>query len=103
MDNTCVCCGEIIPEGRQTCPSCEFKSNSNERIKDTEMKCAFDRTTLCTALVEKKCHGCSFRKTREELDEGRERAAYRINKLPEEQRDRIDRKYKVSYREWDDV
>lgn len=22
-DNTCVCCGEIIPEGRQVCPSCE--------------------------------------------------------------------------------
>ena len=20
---TCVCCGEIIPEGRQMCPSCE--------------------------------------------------------------------------------
>ena len=23
MENTCVCCGEIIPEGRQVCPSCE--------------------------------------------------------------------------------
>jgi hypothetical protein len=22
-DNTCVCCGEIIPEGRQVCPKCE--------------------------------------------------------------------------------
>jgi hypothetical protein len=22
-DNRCVCCGEIIPEGRQVCPSCE--------------------------------------------------------------------------------
>lgn len=22
MDNTCVCCGEIIPEGRQVCPNC---------------------------------------------------------------------------------
>lgn len=21
--NTCVCCGEIIPEGRQVCPACE--------------------------------------------------------------------------------
>lgn len=21
--NTCVCCGEIIPEGRQVCPKCE--------------------------------------------------------------------------------
>ena len=23
MDNTCLVCGEIIPEGRQVCPSCE--------------------------------------------------------------------------------
>lgn len=23
MNNTCICCGEIIPEGRQICVSCE--------------------------------------------------------------------------------
>ena len=23
MENRCVYCGEIIPEGRQVCPSCE--------------------------------------------------------------------------------
>ena len=23
MDNTCVCCGEMIPEGRQVCYICE--------------------------------------------------------------------------------
>lgn len=23
MNNTCVCCGEIIPEGRMVCPICE--------------------------------------------------------------------------------
>lgn len=22
-DNRCVCCGEVIPEGRQVCPDCE--------------------------------------------------------------------------------
>ena len=22
-DNRCVCCGEIIPEGRMVCPICE--------------------------------------------------------------------------------
>lgn len=22
-DNHCICCGELIPEGRQVCPSCE--------------------------------------------------------------------------------
>ena len=23
MENRCVCCGAIIPEGRQVCPKCE--------------------------------------------------------------------------------
>nr|DAK55305.1 MAG TPA: PROTEIN/RNA Complex, archaeal, ribosomal, 50S, protein.0A [Caudoviricetes sp.]DAM50248.1 MAG TPA: PROTEIN/RNA Complex, archaeal, ribosomal, 50S, protein.0A [Caudoviricetes sp.]DAP34257.1 MAG TPA: PROTEIN/RNA Complex, archaeal, ribosomal, 50S, protein.0A [Caudoviricetes sp.]DAP74344.1 MAG TPA: PROTEIN/RNA Complex, archaeal, ribosomal, 50S, protein.0A [Caudoviricetes sp.] len=23
MNNTCICCGAIIPEGRQVCPICE--------------------------------------------------------------------------------
>ena len=27
--NRCVCCGEIIPEGVQTCPSCEQKQRLN--------------------------------------------------------------------------
>jgi Lar family restriction alleviation protein len=25
MPERCVCCGEIIPEGRQVCPNCENK------------------------------------------------------------------------------
>lgn len=24
-ENCCVCCGEIIPEGRMVCPQCEAK------------------------------------------------------------------------------
>lgn len=23
MENRCVCCGAVIPEGRQVCPACE--------------------------------------------------------------------------------
>ena len=26
MENRCVCCGEIIPEGRMVCPKCEAKA-----------------------------------------------------------------------------
>ena len=26
-NNTCICCGEIIPEGRQICPTCEKQLN----------------------------------------------------------------------------
>lgn len=24
MENYCVCCGEVIPEGRMVCPLCEY-------------------------------------------------------------------------------
>ena len=30
--NTCVCCGQIIPEGRQVCPNCEGDAESKRRI-----------------------------------------------------------------------
>lgn len=29
MPNRCVCCGSIIPEGRQVCPICEETSTTN--------------------------------------------------------------------------
>lgn len=59
------------------------------------MRCAFDRGTLCTALSEKKCRKCSFCKTQEELDEGRERAEDRIMSLPDDVQDRIAKKYRT--------
>lgn len=33
MNNTCICCGEIIPEGKQVCPICEQEKPIAE-IKD---------------------------------------------------------------------
>ena len=33
----CVCCGEIVPEGRQVCPQCEIELQSKpdrERTKN---------------------------------------------------------------------
>lgn len=30
MEERCICCGEIIPEGRQVCPKCEEKSLENK-------------------------------------------------------------------------
>lgn len=29
--NTCICCGEIIPEGRQVCPKCE-KGEMHDKV-----------------------------------------------------------------------
>lgn len=31
-ENRCVCCGEIIPEGRQVCPNCEAKASLNDEF-----------------------------------------------------------------------
>jgi hypothetical protein len=56
------------------------------------MKCAFDRIYQCAALTHKECVGCRFRKTQEELDEGRERAEDRIMSLPDDVQDRIAKK-----------
>ena len=30
MDNRCICCGDIIPEGRQVCLACEQKENEKD-------------------------------------------------------------------------
>lgn len=33
MEDRCVCCGAIVPEGRMVCPQCEAKAES--RLKET--------------------------------------------------------------------
>jgi len=39
MSNTCVCCGEIIPEGGQVCFSCIKKTEStNKQVKKLEIE-----------------------------------------------------------------
>lgn len=36
MEERCICCGEIIPEGRQVCPVCEAKADSAYLILEKE-------------------------------------------------------------------
>jgi hypothetical protein len=44
MEDRCVCCGEVIPEGRQVCPICEIKARkendcmTRSEILDTAKK-----------------------------------------------------------------
>ena len=38
-DNTCISCGEIIPEGRQICPNCEKESESTVMLEKIEGRC----------------------------------------------------------------
>lgn len=33
MEDYCVCCGRIVPEGQQVCPVCEAKVNEEGRRK----------------------------------------------------------------------
>lgn len=56
-------------------------------------KCVFDKGRKCTILCEKNCEKCSFRKTAAELDAGREKARERLEGLPEDQYNAIQKKY----------
>ena len=42
-------------------------------------KCVFDLGEKCYALNEKKCQGCNFFKTRQQLDAGRAKAKKLLN------------------------
>lgn len=55
--------------------------------------CAFEKVGGCIALKDKQCFCCHFFKTREELEEGRDKARLRINELPPEEKIYISRKY----------
>ena len=69
-ENTCICCGEQIPEGRSICPICEsvFDSNHNpviitqdpnelqeakEKIKTQkiEIRCLFFAVIILAAML----------------------------------------------------
>lgn len=51
-DNLCVCCGEIIPEGKQVCPSCEGKVTKCKHRK----KCAFVKAFgYCIKQIGEEC------------------------------------------------
>lgn len=55
--------------------------------------CTFDKGDKCTALNARNCEGCAFRKTKEELNEGREKAKAMLDRLPKEQYEAIKNKY----------
>ena len=56
-------------------------------------KCAFDNGDKCNAMTEKKCLGCKFRKTEEELKAGREKSLARLETFPLAWKMHIKRKY----------
>ena len=49
MENRCICCGDIIPEGRQVCPQCERK----EAADDLDYSgCNLRRDSSCRGCVD---------------------------------------------------
>lgn len=34
MTDTCICCGEVVPEGRMVCGRCELAANERMRRKE---------------------------------------------------------------------
>lgn len=55
--------------------------------------CAFKNNNKCSALTTMQCEGCNFYKTREQVIEGRLKAAKRIESLPKATQKKIRRKY----------
>jgi predicted nucleic acid-binding Zn ribbon protein len=37
INNRCVCCGEIIPEGRMVCPQCEYDNTYHCIVCDAKI------------------------------------------------------------------
>ena len=38
MEERCICCGEIIPEGRQVCPVCDAESTRRKTGKGVKFQ-----------------------------------------------------------------
>ena len=36
MENRCIVCGEIIPEGRQICPNCEKERDAYDPVMERD-------------------------------------------------------------------
>ncbi len=41
MENRCVCCGDVIPEGRMVCEECEIDAEEKVILKRTLQNAAF--------------------------------------------------------------
>lgn len=62
--------------------------------KDPNMDgCAFDKNGKCIALTVRDCEDCPFRKTHQELFEGRWRASARLDRLSPRRRKALLEKY----------
>ena len=40
MTDTCICCGEVVPEGRMVCGLCELAAQEKARMRRKERRTA---------------------------------------------------------------
>lgn len=64
-------------------------------------ECVFNHGRTCSALTVKSCKHCPFRKTKEQLEEGRQKAKARIASLPEDIQRAIVDKYGFNIKDGD--
>ena len=60
-------------------------------------RCVFDRGGFCAALTSRECAICRFKKTKEELEEGRKKAIMRVRGLPRQKFQYLKLTYKQKY------
>ena len=83
-------------EGMKNCPqyiSQMEKYKKEEKNEDTMEPCYFKSKNSCSVTTRKSCLGCSFRKTEEQVMQGRRNATARIESLPEQRRNDIKARY----------
>lgn len=64
--NTCFCCGEIIPEGRQVCPKCENEGQEWERCpvcREEPVVWKQQKDRYICECPNERAHGFAFGKT----------------------------------------
>lgn len=55
MTNTCVCCGAVVPEGRQFCPACE---SSVAKADQGKVRPTLVPASLVLAVANVREYGC---------------------------------------------
>ena len=55
MNNTCICCGEPIPEGRQVCPECEKSKKDHIEELAADIYSILRSDTMSRAMASLMC------------------------------------------------
>lgn len=104
MCGTCLYSIFRILDGELTC-SCMQSEFYRDTIDEENIcscyeekppePCAMDNGASCKALTKKKCFGCRFYKTKEQLAWQKENCSRRIGRLPYKKRQAIRETYKI--------